>query len=206
MLRSIARLVVMLTAVSVPATAQTAVAECISAGGGTQWPTAAGSSSGPAAIPDSATLGRLLFGRYAILQIITEGVDVPVVRRWFLRVSRPDSADLVRDTDGRLRGQLVALAEREPNMTRGHAQDTSRYAADEGERFELRIQPTTGVLRWYSRFGGNEGSTIFDVREIDSTGFDGRWEDGGIALNFVQRGDARSLERFRGFYCAKRSP
>lgn len=205
-MRSIAQIVVAMAAASSLATAQTAVAACISAGGGTQWPTATGSASGPSAVPDSATLERLLLGRYTILQFITEGVDAPVVSRWFLRVSRPDSAYLLRGADWRLRGRLVALAQREANVGRGHARDTSRYSADEGEQFELRIQPMTGALRWYSLFGGNEGGAMFDVREIDSTGFDGRWEDGGIAINFVQRGDVHTLERFRGFYCAKRVP
>ena len=52
--------------------------------------------------------------------------------------------------------------------------------------------------------GGNEGGAVYQVVEIDSAGFRGRWEDGGIGIAFVQRGNLHTLERLRGFYCARR--
>lgn len=176
----------------------------MSAGGDTQWPTAFGSSSGPEAIPDSTTLERLLLARFEIQQFITEGVNPPAVSRWFLRVARPDSASVLHASYWRLRGRLVAVATREDSAARARIKNGATSSADVSETFEMRVQPATGSLRWYSLSGGNEGGASYDVDEIDSTGFHGPWEDGGIGIAFVQRGEVSTLERMRGFYCARR--
>jgi hypothetical protein len=172
-------------------------------GGRTQWPTAAGSASGPEATPDSAALERLIFARFEILEFTTEGVNPPIVRRWVLHVRRADSAATARASYWRTRGRLVAVAEREDTGARSGATRAQAPDPEMAERYEVRLQPATGVLHWYSLFGGNEGGASYSVAEIDSTGFHGRWEDGGIGLAFVQRGDVRTLERLRGFYCAR---
>lgn len=176
----------------------------MSAGGVTRWANASGSASGPAGVPDSTSLQRLLLGRFAIVEFVTEGVNPPEVLRWTLRITQADSQSAKRAAHDRSGGRLLATAVRERRAIDPRSTPEGDVVAEGDDRFEIWLSPSSGVLRLHSLWGGNEGGTVYQVSEIDSLGFRGRWEEGGIGLSFVKRGDLTTLERLRGFYCARR--
>lgn len=186
------------------AIAQVAVATCMSDGGATQWATASGSASGPAGVPDSASLERLLLGRFTIVQFVTEGVNPPEVLKWTLRITQADSRSVTRAAMDRSGGRLLATAVREQSAANPRLTRDGGVAVELNERFEIWLRPSSGLLRWFSLSGGSEGGAVYQVSGIDTLGFRGRWEEGGIGISFVKRGDLTTLERMRGYYCARR--
>jgi hypothetical protein len=186
---------------SAAAGAQSIPINCIATDQSTMWPTASGSGSGSENVPPHDQLIALLSGAYDVQLVTTEGVSSPTVSRWrivVLPVETPipgfgsyvsplfvgTRTDVSKPTpaDSLLRGRFL-----------GHLAD-----------FEMGVDSTTGNLSWATDPGAGDSGWYFTVAKVDSAGFRGRWQDGGIAMAILHRGRLTVGERAQGYYCAKR--
>lgn len=173
---------------------------------GTMWPIPLGSGSGLEHVPKGPALVKLLEGDFVLDVVVTEGVVAPMVERWTIRLEAVDTS-LYRPTLlGRLTDHPVFGGTRTdlPVVTPLDSIRRGRFIGGEAD-IEMWIQRGSGNLRWRTAPGGLDGGRFFEVAEVDSSGFRGRWEDGGIAMSILRRGDLTVGEVRRGYYCARRT-
>ena len=173
----------------------------------TQWPDSSGSASGPDAVPPRAVMVKLLRGRYEVRQVTTEGVPTPTVERWTLEVSVPDTTTYRPSFGSRASPRDILIGRRtDPVRVTSSGNPQSGRGPGRNGPVEMWVERESGALRWRTAPGAVDAGELFEVAEVDSLGFHGRWVDGGIGVTVLQRDDLRVGERLRGYYCATRLP
>ena len=187
------------------ATAQSISLRCIAQDRGTMWPTRGGASNAPGAAPTHAALVKLLAGQYVVDLITTGGVETPTVTQWRILVL---AADTSREAfPGVRRGWRPVLVGTRTDVSKPTSVDSLRRGRFVGglADFQMILDSATGQLSWQTAPGWSDAGLHFSVAEVDSSGFSGRWEDGGLAIAVLQRGGFNVGERARGYYCARRT-
>jgi hypothetical protein len=187
------------------ATAQSISIQCIAQDQGTMWPTPGGTSNARDAAPAHAALIKLLAGQYVVDLITTEGVETPTVARWRIMVLATDTSREAFPGVGR--AWRPALVGTRIDVSKPTSVDSLRRGRFVGglADFQMNLDSATGHLSWQTAPGWLDAGWFFSVAEVDSLGFSGRWEDGGLAIAMLERGGLRVGERARGYYCARRT-
>lgn len=197
-------LVLALTILSSVVRAQSSQIQCISRDQLTQWPAQFGSGSGPKYVPRSQALKRLVSGTYDIDVVTTEGLETAEVSRWRIVIVPTDSL-WPSSTFGvaRRRPDFVGTRVDVPKQTPLDSLRRARFLGGLSD-FVMGVDSVTGAMNWHTAPGILDAGVFFTVAQVDSTGFDGRWTDGGIVMAVLKRGTLTVGERARGYYCARR--
>jgi len=186
------------------ATAQSISVRCIAQDQGTMWPMRGGASNAPDAAPPRSALLELLSGQYVVDLVTTEGVETPTVSHWRIMILPADTSraafpHIVR----KWRPVLVGTRTDVPKPTPVDSLRRGRFVGGLSD-FEMHLDSATGDLSWQTAPGWTDAGWFFSVAEVDSLGFSGRWEDGGLAITILRRSGLNVGERERGYYCARR--
>src|SRR5262245_25531437 len=181
--------------------AQSIHIDCLATDQPTMWPTASGSGSSSENVPPHDRLIALLSGTYEVQLVTTEGTLSPIVSQWRILIL-PVEAPIARFgsyVSPLFVGTRTDVRKPTPadSLLRGHF---IGHLAD----FEMGVDSATGNLSWETDPGMNDSGWYFTVAKVDSTGFRGRWQDGGIAVAVLHRDRLTVAERAQGYYCAKR--
>jgi hypothetical protein len=179
--------------------------DCMARDQGTQWPMAGGSASGPKHVPPQRALQAMVEGQYDLTLVTTEGVDEPTVARWRVAFFPTDSSLLLPPFTVGIRSRAVLVGTR-LDVAHPTPLDSLRKGRFVGglSDFLMSVDTAAGQLRWQSAPGVMDGGLSFAVAAVDSTGFYGRWIDGGIAVAIMHRGGLTVGEQQRGYYCARK--
>ena len=199
------RFLLLLTLLATVARAQSNAIDCVASDHGTMWPTGSGGGSGREFVPPPKVLAALLSGTYEIDLVTTEGVPTPGVSRW--RV-------LVVPVDTSLWAQWPWLYHKRLPLFVGTRMDVRTPTPLDSLRrghftggladFEMTVDSSTGSLNWNTDPGALDSGLMFSVADVDSSGFSGRWIDGGIVMTVFKRGKLTVGEPRRGYYCARK--
>src|SRR5437867_701493 len=177
------RFLLLLTLLATTTHAQSQTIHCVAADHPTQWPTHFGSGSGRKYVPAPNALVVLLSGTYDIDLVTTEGVATPEVSRWRIVIVPVDTSLWPSSGFGLQRRRPLFVGTR-TDMARPTPLDSLRRGRFLGglSDFEMGVDSSIGSLHWRTDPGAMDSGWFFTVAEVDSSGFSGRWTDGGIAM------------------------
>ena len=200
------RFLSLLTLVTSVARAQSHTIDCVATDHETIWPTGSRSAAnGRESVPPPKALVALLSGTYDVDLVTTERVATPSVSRRRI---------LVVPVDTSLWAQWPWLFRRRPPLLVGTRIDVPRPTPIDSLRrgrfagglddFLMTVDSSTGNLSWTTDPGALDSGVLFTVADVDSSGFHGRWIDGGIVVTAFKRGTLTVGEPRRGYYCARK--